>query len=96
MKREAKQRVVQEKKVFKETGGGSEDEDKGYTIDYMIKDLLPHEFKIDESHYDSQAVEGNANIKERATNKLEKYLNNQEEDCFIEEYILDPETGCVA
>lgn len=55
MKVQAKKNISLYKKALKETGGGSEQTEPG-EIDFIIQDMLPHEFVEDTSKFDSDAV----------------------------------------
>lgn len=52
---QAKKNISLYKRARKETGGGSEQTEPG-EIDFIIQDMLPHEFSEDTSKFDSDAV----------------------------------------
>lgn len=83
MKREARQRIAKLKTTQTETGGGSDDEETPHPVDFLIRDLIPHDFVEDQNIYDSQGQDTKIKILESATVKKPD----------VDLYILNSSTG---
>lgn len=83
MKREARQRISKLKTTQTETGGGSDDEEPPNPVDFLIRDLIPHDFVEDQNIYDSQGQDTKITILGSASVKKPD----------ADFYILNPSTG---